>query len=55
MLADYSTSGLENIDNEISVDKKVKVLVGYKNPLKSYAKYGDIIWFKCGTFVLSNA
>lgn len=55
MLADETNSDLENIDNEISINKKVRVYVGYKNPLKSYAQYGDIVWFKCGMYVLSNA
>ena len=55
MLADETNSDLENIDNEISINKKVRVYVGYKNPLKSYAQYGDIIWFKCGMYVLSSA
>lgn len=55
MLADEHNSNIEDIDNEISINKKVKVLVGYTNPLKSYAHYGDIIWFPCGVFVLSNA
>lgn len=55
MLADETKSNLENIDNEISINKKVRVYVGYKNPLKSYAQYGDIVWFKCGMYVLSSA
>ena len=55
MLADEHNSNIEDIDNEISINKKVKVLVGYTNPLKSYAYYGDIIWFPCGVFVLSSA
>nr|DAN98166.1 MAG TPA: protein of unknown function (DUF5047) [Caudoviricetes sp.] len=55
MLANENNSDIENIDNEISINKKVKVFVGYNNPLKSYARYGDIIWFPCGLFVLSNA
>ena len=55
MLASAENSDLENIDNEISINKKVKVYVGYKNPLKSYAHYGEIIWFPCGLFVLSGA
>lgn len=55
MLADETNSNLENIDNEISINKKVKVYVGYKNPLKSYIQYGDIAWFKCGMYVLSSA
>lgn len=55
MLASFENAGIENIDNEISVNKKIKVLVGYRNPLKAYQKYGDIIWFPCGLFVLSTA
>lgn len=55
MLASSDNSNLEDIDNEISINKKVRIYVGYKNPLKSYAYYGDIIWFPCGLFVLSNA
>lgn len=55
MLANEKNSDIENIDNEISINKKVKVFVGYNNPLKSYQQYGDIIWFPCGLFVLSSA
>lgn len=55
MLASIDNSSLEDIDNEISINKKIKVLIGYGNPLKSYKNYGDIIWFPCGVFVLSSA
>lgn len=55
MLASIGNSNLEDIDNEISINKKIKVLIGYDNPLKSYKNYGDIIWFPCGLFVLSSA
>lgn len=55
MLASIDNSNLEDIDNEISINKKIKVLIGYDNPLKSYKNYGDIIWFPCGLFVLSFA
>lgn len=55
MLANENNSDIENIDNEISINKKVKVFVGYNNPLKFYQQYGDIIWFPCGLFVLSSA
>lgn len=55
MLASIDNSNLEDIDNEISINKKIKVLIGYDNPLKSYKNYGDIIWFPCGLFVLSSA
>ena len=36
MLASIDNSNLEDIDNEISINKKIKVLIGYDNPLKSY-------------------
>lgn len=55
MLASIDNSNLEDIDNEISINKKIKVLIGYDNLLKSYKNYGDIIWFPCGLFVLSSA
>lgn len=55
MLASIDNSNLEDIDNEISINKKIKVLIGYDNPLKSYKNYGGIIWFPCGLFVLSSA
>lgn len=55
MLADGQNSALEDVENEISIKRKVKVWVGYKNPLKSYITYGDIVWFPCGVFVLSSA
>ena len=55
MLASIDNSNLEDIDNEISINKKIKVLIGYDNPLKSYKNYGDLIWFPCGLFVLSSA
>lgn len=56
MIANEETNNLENIDNLISINKKIKVEVGITNPFKSYVKkYGDIIWFPCGTFVISSA
>lgn len=54
MLANPENSNIENIDNEISINKKVKIQIGLKNSLKSYAHYGDIIWFPQGVFILSQ-
>lgn len=55
MLANEENSSITNLDNEISLDKKFKLFIGYKNPLKSYKEYGDIIWFPCGMFVITSA
>lgn len=53
--ANPENSNIEDIDNEISINKKVRVSIGLKNPLKSYSHYGDIIWFPQGVFILSSA
>lgn len=55
MLASPENKGIDNIDNEISINKKIKIEIGLDNPLKSYKHYGDIIWFPCGMFVISSA
>ena len=55
MFADASNNDLTNIDNLISLNKKFKVYIGYKNLVSGYEKYGDIVWFKGGTFVISQA
>ena len=54
MLCNPELAKLENIDNEIAINKKIRVEIGYDNPLKSYQKYGDRIWFPCGVFVISS-
>lgn len=55
MAANTSNSNLEDINNEISLNKKIKIYIGYKNPFSKYSYYGDIIWFPCGTFIISTA
>jgi hypothetical protein len=56
MLANQGNNNIEDINNEISINKKVRVEVGYKNPFPNYIeKYGENIWFPCGLFVLSDA
>lgn len=55
MFADATTNDLTNINNLISLNKKIKLLIGYKNTIKGYEHYGDIIWFKGGTYVIMQA
>ena len=43
---------LENINNIISINKQIKVFIGYDNPSDEYE---DIVWFKCGTFIINKA
>lgn len=56
MAIDGSTSDITNIDNEISINKKVRIEIGLAIPFKDWAKiYGNIAWFPQGLFVLSSA
>ena len=55
MFADATTNNLTNIDNLISLNKKIKILIGYENNIQGYEHYGDIIWFKGGTYVVMQA
>lgn len=55
MLANLNNNDLTNLDNDISLNKKIKILIGYNNPLREYQKYGEIIWFPCGVFLVSTA
>lgn len=56
MLATDENNDLTNLNNIISLNKKFKVSVGIENPMPEYQKkYGDIIWFKLGTYVINKA
>ena len=55
ILADEDTNNLTNIDNLISLNKKFKVAIGLENSLTEYKKYGEIIWFPLGVYVISKS
>lgn len=55
MFADSKTSDIEDLDNDIALNKKIRVEAGIKNSLRSYEQYGDIIWFPLGLYVISSA
>lgn len=56
LAADESLGNLTNIESLISINKKIRVEVGFDNPFIEYQeKYGDIVWFNCGIFVISTA
>ena len=55
-IASVENSDIENLENEISLKRKVKVEIGYENPFANEGVYPDkILWFPCGDFVLSSA
>lgn len=53
--ADEASSHIENIENLIALNSKIKIFVGLKNPFSKYAHYGDIVWFPQGVFVVNSA
>lgn len=56
MFADEQLNDLENVNNLISINKKFKVYVGYKNMTKKWKeKYGEISWFPLGLYLVSGA
>lgn len=55
MVAKPETANIEDIANEISLNKKIKVYIGRKNNFADYQKYGEIVWFNCGVYVVTSA
>jgi hypothetical protein len=39
--------------NIVSINKKVYMVIGYKNPTQKYLDY-DIIWFPLGLYIITN-
>ena len=49
---------LTNVTNLVAIDKKIALSVGMTNPFyhtKEYREYGDVLWFKQGTFIITKA
>lgn len=53
MLAFQKNTNIENINNLISLNKKIKVEIGYNSPVPK--ETGDIVWFPMGTYVIEQA
>lgn len=54
MVASEETYNITNIDNLLSINKRVAIEIGFKNIWNNYSEY-PIIWFPQGVFVLSQA
>lgn len=54
MAASINNSNIEDIEKEISINKKIKVYMGIKNITKLYPDE-EIFWFPCGLFIISSA
>ena len=54
MVASEETYNITNIDNLLSINKRVAIEIGFKNIWNNYSEY-PIIWFPQGVFILSQA
>ena len=50
---DDENASVTNMNNLFSINKKIKLEIGYKNTTKQYPEY-DIIWYRQGVFVIIN-
>lgn len=51
-VAEEKNNDLNDIDDLLSINKRVKLSIGLENNIDK--KYGDIVWFKQGVFVIIN-
>ena len=52
LIVDKDTYDLTNVESMISINKKIKLSIGYTNFMEKYKDYGDVVWFPLGTFVI---
>ena len=50
LVAEDAVNDLTNVDNLLSINKKIRIFEGIKNDIDSH--YDDIIWFPLGIFVI---
>lgn len=46
---------INSVDNNISINKKISIKIGVSNSVKELEKFGEIVWFPLGIFVLTSA
>lgn len=51
-IAEEGENNLSNIDNLLSINKRVKLSIGLENNIDN--KYDKIIWFKQGIFIINS-
>lgn len=58
LVFDEEFRNITDVKNLIAIDKKIALSVGMTNPFyhdERYRQYGDILWFKQGTFIITKA
>lgn len=58
LIFDKDLYKITDVNNLIAIDKKVSISIGLDNPFyhtNEYKKYGEVLWFKQGTFIITQA
>lgn len=58
LIFDSQTYNIVDVLNLIAIDKKISLSIGLTNPFfntEEYKKYGEILWFKQGVFIITSA
>lgn len=54
MISRPEYNNIEDVDNLISINRKMLVEIGIENPFKN-SGYDDVVWFRQGIFIVSTA
>lgn len=52
LVVDNENYDISNVDSQISINKKIRLSIGYTNFVEKYREYGDIVWFPLGIYVI---
>jgi hypothetical protein len=58
VIFDADTKMITDINNLISINKKISLSIGFNNPFyhtPEYQQYGEVLWFKQGIFFITKA
>ena len=58
LIADQDTINISDLNNLVSINKKISLSIGFKNPFiheEQYAKYGTYLYFPQGVFFITSA
>ena len=58
VIFDADTKMITDINNLISINKKISLSIGFNNPFyhtSEYRQYGEVLWFKQGIFFITKA
>lgn len=55
LIVDETNFNITKVNNHISLGKKVRIKIGVSNEIPKYKHLGEKVWFKIGTYILTDA